>query len=194
VPVILHGRLGEWFRQLRPRLREQPVRWLESRSFEDLRLLLDGLAAPLVLIDTGREPASALKALGLVTLTVPGARILVLAPAMVEGYPVLSRELGATHLFSGFVPPPAVANLLARWIVLARRDMEQSGWSRTTFPETETDPWSWFSDYLDESGQPAVQMGYPVAGRRLARCSDPIDSFSGHESAPRLPGSHSNEG
>ena len=39
VAVILHERLGNWIRQLRPRLHDQPVRWFETRSRADL----DGL-------------------------------------------------------------------------------------------------------------------------------------------------------
>jgi hypothetical protein len=51
----------------------------------------------------------------------------------------LARELGATHGVAGFVPPPVVANLLARWIALAERRIERDGWSRTRFPETEAE-------------------------------------------------------
>ena len=47
----------------------------------------------------------------------------------------LARELGATHVLSGFVPPPQVAGLLTRWILLARRRIERDGWSRTSTPE-----------------------------------------------------------
>jgi hypothetical protein len=47
----------------------------------------------------------------------------------------LARELGATHVLSGFVPPPEVAILLIRWITLARRYLESDGWSRTSSPE-----------------------------------------------------------
>ena len=62
----------------------------------------------------------------------------------------LARELGATHVASGFVPPPFVARLLARWIELAQRHIERDGWSRTSFPKTETEPWAWLADFLGD--------------------------------------------
>ena len=57
VAVILHERLGNWNRQLRPRLHDRPVRWFETRSRADLDGLLIGLACPVVLIDLGRHPS-----------------------------------------------------------------------------------------------------------------------------------------
>ncbi len=114
-------------------------------------MLLTGLAFPLVLIDLGRQAGSALKELGLVSLQAPDARTLVLDPGADPGVRGLARELGATHVFSGFVPPPVVAELVARWVVSSRRRIELAGWARTSFPETATDPWSWLSDYLGES-------------------------------------------
>ena len=77
-----------------------------------------------------------------------------------------ARELGATHVWTGFTPPPLVAELIARWIALARRGIESAGWSRTTFPETATDPWSWLSDYL---GEPARLTDAQPAPPRWAR-------------------------
>ncbi|MGP0065562.1 MAG: hypothetical protein ACLQGP_18400 [Isosphaeraceae bacterium] len=152
VPVILHERLGNWIRQLRPRIYEQPVRWFESRSTRELEVLLNGLAFPILLIDLGRDPIAGLKDIGLAALCVPHALILAINPGGHAETADVARELGATHVFSGFVPPPVVAELICRWIAVARQGIERAGWSRTTFPETETDPWSWLSDYLDEPG------------------------------------------
>jgi DNA-binding NarL/FixJ family response regulator len=170
VPVILHERLGNWIRQLRPRLYEQPVRWFESRSTRELEVLLTGLAFPVVLIDLGRHTAAGLKDLTLVSLRVPNARILALDPEGQAEVAVTARELGATHVFSGFVPPPVIAELMAHWITAARKGIELAGWSRTSFPDTETDPWSWLSDYLDEplkrDAKPATSPPWP--GRTLA--------------------------
>ena len=153
VPVILHGRMGDWSRQLRPRLHDLPVRWFESRSSQDLKTLLGGLAFPLVLIDAGRERGLSLRDLGRILIDAPRARVLVLDPDAVPGFALMARELGAAHVFSGFVPPPVVASLLSRWILISRSDIARAGWSRTTFPETQTDPWSWLSDYV---GEPVV--------------------------------------
>ncbi len=76
--------------------------------------------------------------------------------------------MGATHVWSGPVPPPVVAELVERWIALARNDIESAGWSRTTFPETASDPWSWLPDHLLET----AEMTAPgPALRRAARAS-----------------------
>jgi hypothetical protein len=160
VAVILHERLGKWIRQLRPRLFDQPVRWFESRSPEDLERILTGLACPVVLVDLGRHSAAGMKDLSLVLLRTPQARVLVLDPESEPGVAELARELGATHVFSGDVPPPVIADLLARWIVVAQKVIERAGWSRTTFPESETDPWGWLADYL---GSPEGRAGNPAA-------------------------------
>jgi len=150
VAVILHERLGNWVRQLRPRLHDQPVRWFETRSRADLAGVLTGLACPVVLIDLGRQPAAGLMDLDLVLRRASDARALVLDPESHHEAACLARELGATHVISGFVPPPYVAGLLARWIALAERHIERDGWSRTWFPETETNRWGWLDAYLGD--------------------------------------------
>jgi len=181
VAVILYERLGNWARHLRPRLADQPVRWFETRSPADLEGVLAGLASPVVLIDLGRHPAAGLEAVELVGLRAPDARILVLDPEAHGPVPGLARELGATHVISGFVPPPVLAALLARWIALARRSLEQTGWSRTTFPPTETEPWSWLSDYLGEPGdldqttRPTALPARPWRGPRPLTTSTRMD-------------------
>ena len=153
--VIVHERLGRWYRQLRPRLSDSPARWFETRSADDLDAILEGVAFPVVLVDLSRQPLEGLAALSAITTRAPGARTLVLDPdAFVEARD-LARELGATHVLTGFAPPPLVADLLLRWIDLAGRQAESAGWSRTTFPETATDPWSWLADYLGEPWRPA---------------------------------------
>ncbi len=163
VAVILHERLGNWNRQLRPRLHDRPIRWFETRSRADLDSLLIGLAAPVVLIDLGRHPAEGLKDLDQVLLQAPDARVLVLDPESHDQVAGLARELGATHVASGFVPPPFVASLLARWIELAGRQIERDGWSRTSFPETETEPWAWLADFL---GDPQYLYTVPTLTHR----------------------------
>lgn len=157
VAVVLHERLGGWNRQLRPRLSEMHVRWFESRSTADLEGILDGVAFPVVLIDLAGQPLDGLAALELVRMRTPGAWILVLdsgAGAEVTG---LARELGATHVHSGFAPPPFVAALVARWVALARSRTEAAGWSRTTFPESAAEPWAWLSEYLGPPDEPMAE-------------------------------------
>ena len=150
IAVILHERLGNWVRQLRPRLHDQPVRWFETRSRADLAGVLTGLACPVVLIDLGRQPAAGLVDLDLVLRRASDARVLVLDPESHNEVAALARELGATHVASGFVPPPEVAALMARWIAQAQRHIERAGWSRTSFSESESSEWGWLTAYLKD--------------------------------------------
>src|SRR5437763_10390117 len=66
VAVILYERLGNWARQLRPRLCDQPLRWFETRSPADLEGVLAGLACPIVVIDLGRQVAAGLEVVDVV--------------------------------------------------------------------------------------------------------------------------------
>jgi hypothetical protein len=148
VAVILHERMGNWNRQLRGRLHGLPIRWFETRSQADLDAVLTGLAYPVVLIDLARQVVQGLRDLYQVLERAPDARVLVLDPEVHSGAVELARELGATHAAAGFISPPFVADLLARWIALAQQSIECEGWSQTAFPDTQTEPWSWLDDYL----------------------------------------------
>jgi len=150
VAVVLHERIGLWNRQLRPRLQDQRIRWFETRSQGDLDNLLIGLSSPIVLIDLGRQPATGLQDLNRVHERSPDARILVLDPEFHSETAGLARELGATHVASGYVSPPFVASLLARWIELAQRRIDRDGWSRTSLADTVTEPWAWLTDLVGD--------------------------------------------
>jgi hypothetical protein len=172
VAVILHERLGHWNRQLRPRLHDQRIRWFETRSRGDLDDLLIGLSCPVVLIDLGRQPTMGLQDLMRVLERAPDARVLVLDPESHGEVAGLARELGATHVASGYVPPPFVASLLARWIELARRSIDRTGWSRASFADTATEPWDWLADLLGDP-QCIQATSIPAARRsRAARLDD----------------------
>jgi hypothetical protein len=136
VPLILHERLGNWAAQLRPRLHSLPIRWFETRSRGDLDGVLTGLACPVVLIDAGTHLANGLFDLDLVRTRAPDALILVQSPECHFEEARLARELGATHVLVGFVPPPEVAHLLSRWVLLAQRQIQRSGWSRISCSES----------------------------------------------------------
>jgi DNA-binding NarL/FixJ family response regulator len=148
IAVILHERLGTWARQLRPRLYDLPIRWFETRSIADLDQVLAGMASPVVLIDLGSRPAAGLLGLRAILQRASDARVLVLDPEVHPEAAGLARELGATHVITGFVPPPVVASLLRRWVKLAQRGIERGGWSRAQTPDPETEPWSWLAPYL----------------------------------------------
>jgi hypothetical protein len=150
VAVIVHERLGNWIRQLRPRLHALPIRWYETRTPADMSAVLGGLACPVVLLDLGRHPVTGLRALEQVIPQSPDAWVLVLDPESHPSVAGVARELGATCVHSGFAPPPRVAELVERWIALALKRVERDGWSRTATPESETKPWGWLADYLGD--------------------------------------------
>ena len=84
----------------------------------------------MVLIDAGAQLASGLLDLDLVVYRAPDALVLFDSHEPHREASALARELGAAHVLSGFLPAPHVANLMLRWILLARRRIEQDGWSR----------------------------------------------------------------
>jgi len=178
VAVILHERLGNWFRQLRPRLHDQPIRWFETRTAADLEGILGGLASPVVLIDVGRHPATGLTVLEQVLLRAPDAWVLVLDPESHAGVADLARELGATHVVSGFVPPPRVAELLGRWIALALEHINKGGWSRTAAPESELKPWRWLADYLGDADSPDLNTSHSLEARRPCLPTDGLSEVA----------------
>lgn len=152
--VVTHERLGTWARQLRTRLGSTSmtpsggspngtgaggVRLVETRSGADLAAAVRGVATPIVLIDLGDRPLAMLEDLDEAARVAPGGLFLVLDPARRPGVPALARELGATLALTGVVPPPRVADLIVRWIPLARRRAEADGWSAPDDPRPE--PW-----------------------------------------------------
>src|SRR3954451_12450285 len=143
--VLIHERLGSWARQLRPRLLAWPIRWIETRSTTDLEAALAGMACPIVLIDLARRPRAGLEDLDRAAQTASNALILVLDPQAHEGVATLARELGATQVLSGPVPPPEVAQVIARWLPLAHRLTDADGWSITREPEPQPEPWNWLT-------------------------------------------------
>lgn len=139
LPLVIHERLGNWARQLRPRVAGWPVRVVETRSAAELASGLRGAVCPLAVIDLDRWPVRMLADLERVRAESANALMLVLDPASTPGASVLGRELGATLVRSGFVPPPEVEALLARWLSVARRRTDASGWVYESVAEPE--PW-----------------------------------------------------
>ena len=141
--VILHARLGTWSAQLRARMQGRSVHWIETRSAADLDKAVLGLAAPVVLIDLKRNVVEGLGDLDRLVRIAPGARVLVLDPDAHDGVADMVREMGATHVISGFAPPPEVACFIDRWITLADRQTDRAGWSRPVTTDTPLDPEEW---------------------------------------------------
>lgn len=135
LPLIVHERLGQWARQVRPRVAGWPVWLVETRSTEDLVQALDRSACPLVLLDLSARPHAGLEDVDRALQVSPNALLLVIDRAARPGLALVARELGATHVLQGVVPPPAVIDLLARWLPLAQRRAEADGWSVSPGPE-----------------------------------------------------------
>jgi hypothetical protein len=154
--VILHERLGTWSAQLRPRIQGRPVHWIETRTATDLDKALLGRACPVVLIDLRRNVLEGLSDLERMMRLFPGTRVLVLDPDAHDGLAELARELGATHVISGFVPPPEVACLIGRWITLAELQTDRAGWSRPITADTPLDPEEWLQIAAGDPAQDSV--------------------------------------
>ena len=106
------------------------------------------MACPVVLIDLAHRPRAGLEDLDRAAQAAPNALILILDPQAHEGVATLARELGATHVLSGPATPPAVTQLIARWLPLAQRQTEGDGWSNALEPEPEPEPWNWLAPLL----------------------------------------------
>ncbi|HEU5118322.1 MAG TPA: hypothetical protein VFT74_17020 [Isosphaeraceae bacterium] len=137
--LAIHERLGNWARQIRPRVASWPVRVVETRSASDLATALRQSACPLAIVDLDRWPARMLSDLERVREDSADALILVLDPDSTPGVSFLARELGATLVRSGFVSPVEVEGLLGRWLSVSRRRQSLAGW--TDEAEAEPEPW-----------------------------------------------------
>jgi hypothetical protein len=133
--VVTHERRGTWARHLRPRLAGAgPVRWVESRSGDDLERAVRGAACPVVVLDVADRPRAMLEDLDRAARAAPAGLFLVLDPRRHPGVAALAFELGATLALAGTIPPPRVAGLLLRWLPIARRRGETDGWAVATNP------------------------------------------------------------
>jgi hypothetical protein len=94
----------------------------------------------------------------------------------------LARELGATHVASGFVPPPIVAALFARWITSAESRIGRDGWSRNATSDSEMSRWGWLATYLGDPDQyaagPALRRGPAAATPKRDHRPPPRSSLS----------------
>lgn len=139
VPLVIHERLGNWARQLRPRVAGWPVQVVETRSAAELSEGLRRSVCPLAVVDLDRWPARMLSDLEHAGRGALDPLVLVLDPARTPGAEALGRELGATLVWPGFVPPPRVEALLARWLEVARGRRESAGWMENS--QSESEPW-----------------------------------------------------
>lgn len=132
--VVTHERRATWARHLRPRLAGPSglaggVRWVESRSGDDLERAVRAAAAPVVVLDVADRPRAMLEDLDRAARASSSALFLVLDPRAHPGVAPLAFELGATLVLPGIVPPPRVSAMVLRWLRLARRRAEVDGWA-----------------------------------------------------------------
>jgi len=135
--IILHERLANWSRQLRPRLQDWPIRWSETRSEAALVLAASRSSCPIVVVELDRRGFQGLRDLERALEASPNALSLVLDPLNRPGVEPVAREIGATLFLPGVVVPPEVEQLLRRWLPIARGRSEAQGWSVATEPEPE---------------------------------------------------------
>jgi CheY-like chemotaxis protein len=148
--LVIHERHGIWVRHLRPRLADQPIRVVETRSREDLATVLAGGSGvcPIVLIDLARRPRAGLEDLDLARRLAPDSLILLLDPEALEGVALLARELGATDVVTGAATPPQLLRIVTRWLPLSRLRCESAGWSGSATEPPEPEPWNWLTPYF----------------------------------------------
>src|SRR4051794_226786 len=94
--VIIHERLANWARQLRPRLRTWPIRWSETRTTSSLLEAVARSNVPILVIDLDERPARGLKDLHAALEVNSSTLSLVIAPIGRAELVELGRELGAT--------------------------------------------------------------------------------------------------
>ncbi len=135
--VIIHERVANWSRQLRPRFQAWPIRWSETRSGRSLVRLAGRSACPVLVVDLITRPVDGLRELDEALQAAPRALSMVLDPLDRPEVASMARELGATIVLSGPVVPPEVERLLRRWLPIAGKRSEAAGWSAEAEPEPE---------------------------------------------------------
>jgi hypothetical protein len=134
IPLVVHERRATWARQLRPRVVNWPVRFVESRSASDLASALAGQESGLVLVDLATRALAALEELAAGLAPASHPLVLVLDPERLPGIANAARELGATEVWSGPVAPPRVVDRLERWVNIARHRTASAAFSQEIGP------------------------------------------------------------
>jgi hypothetical protein len=138
--VVVSERRSIWANQLRARLQDRPVIWRETRGTNDLLAAVDGWPCPIVVLDLGTQPREGLERLVRLSVLAPSALVLVLDRQRHPDTDLhdLARAMGATRVWSGFAPPPSVAEAIDEWLTLARHRAALAG--RAALPQPEPDP------------------------------------------------------
>lgn len=137
LPLIIHERRSTWAAQVRFRMLDCPVRIVETRSTNELLAACTRSACPILVFDLADRPVPALADLERAMLVAPNNLSLVLDPSGHRENALVAHELGATHVLSGRITPPAVSNHLRRWLPVATRRAVSDGWAHEFEPELE---------------------------------------------------------
>jgi hypothetical protein len=137
VSVIIHERVANWSRQLRPRFQGWPIRWSETRSSASLVQAARRSACPVLVVELDEQAVRGLSDLGEALQVAPNALSMVLEPLRRPEVASIARELGATLVLPGLVVPPEVERRLQRWLPIAQLRSEAEGWSASSEPEPE---------------------------------------------------------
>lgn len=167
IPLIIHERLANWGRQLRPRTGGWAVHVIETRSREDLLIAVAQAACPLIVIDLGDRPRAALEDLAIAHRVAPNALSLVIASPRYPEIGDFAREWGASQVLRGAATPPEVLELLRRWYALAQMRTDADGWSSRAEPRAD--------DFDDISTPLALSITAPDP---IARAEAPRDEVS----------------
>jgi hypothetical protein len=157
--VIIHERVANWSRQLRPRFQGWPIRWSETRSEVPLVRAASRSSCPILVVELDRRNLQGLRDLHEALQVAPDALSMVLEPLNRPGVASIARELGATLVLPGVVVPPEVERLLHRWLPIAKSRSEAGGWSASIEPEPEI--WDQ-PDFFPPSVHPNQTLDVPV--------------------------------
>ena len=135
--VIIHERVANWSRQLRPRFQGWPIRWSETRSERDLVQTVARSNWPILIVELDRRHLQGLRELHEALQMAPNTLSLVLEPGNRPGVASIAREIGVTLVLTGVVVPPEVERLLQRWLPIATGRAAAEGWSATIEPESD---------------------------------------------------------
>lgn len=170
--VVLHERSGTWARQLRARLQDLPARWFETRSTSELTAATSACTSPVVLIESGTDPAPAIRDLARLVATASSPRILFLDPA---GRPDVLRaagEMGATLAPLDRPTPPEVAAIVRRWAALTALEIASEGWTRPLPADPSREPADWVEEVVAEAAEGALSCSIEGHSSTMTRRSD----------------------
>ncbi len=137
--VIIHERMAHWSRQLRPRFDGWPIRWIETRSSDDLSLAATRSNCPILVVGLDGKPDRGLRDLVEALRAAPDALSLMIDPSGGDERAGLARELGATHVLSGPVVAPEVERWVRRWLPIAEARSAALGWSPANRVDLDSD-------------------------------------------------------